>query len=73
MKKLLWYTLATLAAVVAFSSCKHKEEDPIVPSNVVATVSASDLLDAAAAAYAAWEDNTTIPYLQNSDIFKILY
>ena len=61
MKKLLWYTLATLAAVVAFSSCKHKEEDPIVPSNVVATVSASDLLDAAAAAYAAWEDNTTIP------------
>jgi hypothetical protein len=61
MKKLLWYTLATLAAVVAFSSCKHKEDDPIVPSNVVATVSASDLLDAAAAAYAAWEDNTTIP------------
>ena len=60
MKKLLWYTLATLVAVAAFSSCKEKEEE-IVPSNVVATVNASELLDAAAAAYAAWEEDTTIP------------
>ena len=61
MKKLLWYTLATLAAAAVFSSCKEKEEEPIVPTNVVATVNASDLLDAAAAAYAAWEEDTTIP------------
>ena len=62
MKKLLWYTLAALLTVSALSSC-HKEPEvgPDEPSNVVATVTASNLLDAAAAAYDAWEDNTTIP------------
>lgn len=61
MKKLLWYTLATLAAAAVFSSCKEKPEPEPEPTNVVATVNASDLLDAAAAAYAAWEEDTTIP------------
>ena len=61
MKKLLWYSLATLAAMAAFSSCKDKPEPEPEPTNVVATVNASALLDAAAAAYDAWEENTTIP------------
>ena len=61
MKKLLWYTLAALAAAAVFSSCKEKPEPEPEPTNVVATVSASNLLDAAAAAYDAWEENTTIP------------
>ena len=61
MKKLLWYTLATLVAAVTFQACKEPEPEPVVPTNVVATVNASELLDAAAAAYAAWEDDTTIP------------
>ena len=61
MKKLLWYTLATLVAVAALSSCRHKEEEIKPNENVVATVNASELLDAAAAAYAAWEEDTTIP------------
>jgi hypothetical protein len=62
MKKLLWYTLAALLTAACFSSCeKNKEVDPVDPSNVVATVTASNLLDAVAAAYDAWEDDTTIP------------
>ncbi len=61
MKKLLWYTLATLVAAVSFQACKEPEPEPVVPTNVVATVNASELLDAAAAAYAAWEEDTTIP------------
>ena len=61
MKKLLWYTLAALAAAAVFSSCREKPEPEPEPTNVVATVSASALLDAAAAAYDAWEENTTIP------------
>ena len=61
MKKLLWYTLAAFAAAAAFSSCREKPEPEPEPTNVVATVNASELLDAAAAAYAAWEENTTIP------------
>ena len=61
MKKLLWLTLATLVAAISFQSCKDKPEPEPEPSNIVATVSASDLLDAAAAAYDAWEENTTIP------------
>ena len=61
MKKLLWYTLAALLTVSALSSC-HKDPEPEPePSNVVATVTASNLLDAAAAAYEAWEEDTTIP------------
>ena len=61
MKKLLWYTLAALLTVSALSSC-HKDPEPEPePSNVVATVTASNLLDAAAAAYDAWEEDTTIP------------
>ena len=61
MKKLLWYTLAALLTVAAFSSCEKNPEPEPEPSNVVATVTASNLLDAVAAAYDAWEDNTTIP------------
>ena len=61
MKKFLWYTLAALLTVAAFSSCEKNPEPEPEPSNVVATVTASNLLDAVAAAYDAWEDNTTIP------------
>ncbi len=62
MKKFLWYTLAALLTVSALSSChKDPEVDPEEPSNVVATVTASNLLDAAAAAYETWEEDTTIP------------
>lgn len=60
MKKFLWYALATLIAAMVFSSCKEKEK-PSIPTDVVATVNASELIDAAAAAYAAWEEDTTIP------------
>ena len=62
MKKILWYLLSALALVAAVSSCKDKDEkEPDEPSNVVATVKASDLIDAAAVAYASWEETTAIP------------
>ncbi|MBQ6762583.1 MAG: BACON domain-containing protein [Bacteroidales bacterium] len=62
MKKFLWYTLAALLTVSALSSChKDPEVEPVDPSNVVTTVTASNLLDAAAAAYETWEEDTTIP------------
>jgi hypothetical protein len=60
MKKLFWLTLAALVAAASFQSCKEPEPEP-EPTNVVATVTASNLVDAAAAAYEAWEENTTIP------------
>ena len=61
MKKLFWYTLAALLTVSVVSSCDKTPEPEPEPSNVVATVTASNLLDAAAAAYDAWEETTTIP------------
>ena len=61
MKKFLWYTLAALVTVTALVSCNKEKEPEPEPTNVVATVTASNLLDAAAAAYDAWEENTTIP------------
>ena len=47
MKKLLWLTLAALVAAASFQSCKEPEPEP-EPTHVVATVTASNLVDAAA-------------------------
>ena len=59
MKKILWYMIAALGIIAAFSSCKKNEIEEEDTS--VATLKSADLIDAVAAAYAVWEDNTTIP------------
>ena len=59
MKKILWYTMAALAAFVTLVSCKDKEIDE--PDNVAATLNPTELLGAAADAYAQWEEDTTMP------------
>ncbi|MBP5566025.1 MAG: BACON domain-containing protein [Bacteroidales bacterium] len=61
MKRKLLFMLATLAAsALLFNACKDKEELKPDESNVVATVSANDLITAVADMYAAWEESTTI-------------
>ena len=61
MKRTLKYLLAALAVASLFLvSCKkHEEEDP-TDETVVATLGASDLVDAVAGMYAEWEESTTI-------------
>ena len=57
MKKLLWHSLAVIAAVFAIVSCK----DPIEPDDSIATLSPADLVTVAANAYSAWEADNVIP------------
>ena len=59
MKKFFLLMTVAVAALSLFNSCVDPEEEGDV--KVVATVKQADLLDAAAAAFAAWEENTTIP------------
>ena len=60
MKKLLWFSVATLTALALLFSCEKKEE--IEPEQkTVATLAQADLVNAAAAAYAAWEEDNIIP------------
>ena len=54
MKKLLWHSLAVIAAVFAIASCK----DPIEQDDSVATLSPADLVTVAANAYSAWDVHT---------------
>ena len=60
MKKLLWFSVATLTAFALLFSCEKKEElEP--DQKTVATLAQADLVNAAAAAYAAWEEDNIIP------------
>ncbi|MBR5042472.1 MAG: BACON domain-containing protein [Bacteroidales bacterium] len=61
MKRILTYMLAALAAsAFLFSSCKPQPEEEPEDANVVATLSADELIDAVAGMYSDWEENTTI-------------
>ncbi len=60
MKKLLWYAVATLTTLALLVSCKNKE-DVGPDEKTVATLAQAELVNAAASAYAAWEEDNLIP------------
>ena len=63
MKKTLALLLTALTFAFFFTGCKDKDE-PVEPGtdvNAVATFTSSELVDAVAAMYAQWEEDTTIP------------
>ncbi len=60
MKKFLLYLTAFSAVLTLFASC-HRDEPEVADEYAVAKVAQADLIDAAAAAYAVWEDETAIP------------
>ncbi|MBO6168348.1 MAG: BACON domain-containing protein, partial [Bacteroidales bacterium] len=60
MKKVLLYLTAALAAAAFLSSCNQTKE-PEYPDNAVYKVTQSALIDAAASAYAKWEEETVLP------------
>ena len=60
MKKVLLFLTAALAAAAFLNSCVHNNE-PEYPENAVYKVGQSALVDAAAAAYAKWEEDTVLP------------
>ena len=60
MKKLFLYLTAAIAALSVFS-CIQPEPEPEYPSEAMAKVAQADLVEAAATAYAAWEEDNTIP------------
>ena len=59
MKKVLFILAAALSAFALAISCEPKEDPEM--SNAIAKVRPADVVDAAAAAYAVWEDDNTIP------------
>ncbi len=61
MKKLFWFAVATMTALSLFVSCKDKKEEDVPDVKTVATLAQAELINAAADAYAAWEDDNTIP------------
>ena len=61
MKKIFLYLTAALAVFSVFHSCVKPEPEPEYPNEAMAKVSQANLIDAAAAAYAVWEDETVIP------------
>ncbi|MBO4742418.1 MAG: BACON domain-containing protein [Bacteroidales bacterium] len=60
MKKLFWYLTAAVLVLGVISSCK-REEQPEYPNEAMAKVAQANLVDAAAAAYAVWEEETVLP------------
>ncbi|MBO7643683.1 MAG: BACON domain-containing protein, partial [Bacteroidales bacterium] len=60
MKKILLYLTAALTTLAIFSSCE-KEKEPEYDVNAMAKVTQANLIDAAAAAYATWEEETVLP------------
>ena len=64
MKKVFLYLTAALASLAVLASCKDKPQPdpgPDYPDGAVAKVTQQAMIDAAAAAYATWEEETTIP------------
>ena len=57
MKKFRFFLMTSVALMVAFSGCKKNEiEGPENPENYVGTFKLTEIVDAAAGAYAAWEE-----------------
>ena len=57
MKKFRFFLMTSVALMVAFSGCKKNEiEGPDNPENYVGTFKLTEIVDAAAGAYAAWEE-----------------
>ena len=64
MKKVFLYLTAALASLAVLASCKDKPQPdpgPDYPDGAVAKVTQQAMINAAAAAYATWEEETTIP------------
>ncbi|MBQ9462647.1 MAG: BACON domain-containing protein [Bacteroidales bacterium] len=59
MKKVLFILTAALTAFALVTSCQRKEDPEMV--NAMAKVATADVVDAAAAAYAVWEEDNTLP------------
>lgn len=56
MKKIRFFLMTSVALMVAFSGCKKNEIEPTNPENYVGTFKLTEIVDAAASAYAAWEE-----------------
>ena len=57
MKKFRFFLMTSVALMVAFSGCKKNEiEGPENPENYVGTFKLTEIVDAAASAYATWEE-----------------
>ena len=62
MKKIFWYTLATVTALSLLLSCNKDKKGEVEPeTKTVATLVQTGLINAAADAYAAWEEDSVIP------------
>ena len=56
MKKFRFFLMTSVALMVAFSGCKKNEIEPENPENYVGTFKLTEIVDAAASAYATWEE-----------------
>ena len=63
MKKVFLYLTAAIACISALYSCKDPQPTPgpDYPDGAMAKVTQQAMINAAAAAYATWEEETTIP------------
>ena len=72
MKKFRFFLMTSVALMVAFSGCKKNEIEPENPENYVGTFKLTEIVDAAASAYATWEETESFAangILFNASIF----
>ncbi len=61
MKKFRFFLMAFASVAVLFTGCNNSKEEPEPQPSGSVTVTLAEVVDAASAAYAAWEENEKLP------------